>query len=81
MHIWQLQEAKAKFTQLMNEAKLEPQIISRHGVRETVMISIEKFEELLKPHNDVVSFFQKSPLYNAELDLKRDKSLSRDIEL
>ena len=45
MHIWQLQEAKAKFTQLMNEAKLEPQIISRHGVRETVMISIEKFED------------------------------------
>jgi prevent-host-death family protein len=81
MHIWQLQEAKAKFTQLMNEAKLEPQIISRHGVRETVMISIEKFEELLKPHNDVVSFFRKSPLYNAELDLTRDKSLSRDIEL
>lgn len=81
MHIWQLQEAKAKFTQLMNEAKLEPQIISRHGVRETVMISIEKFEELLKPHNDAVSFFQKSPLYNAELDSTRDKSLSRDIQL
>ncbi len=81
MHIWQLQEAKAKFTQLMNEAKLEPQIISRHGVRETVMISIEKFEELLKPHNDVVSFFRKSPLYKSELNLTRDKSLSRDIEL
>ena len=83
MHIWQLQEAeaKAKVTQLMNEAKLEPQIISRHGVREAVMISIEKFEELLKPHNDVVSFFRKSPLYNAELDLTRDKSLRRDIEL
>ena len=63
MHIWQLQEAKAKFTQLMNEAKLEPQIISRHGVRETVMISIEKFEELLKPHNDVVSFFQLPPYH------------------
>jgi prevent-host-death family protein len=81
MHIWQIQEAKAKFTQLIREARTEPQIISRHGVPETVTISIDKYEELTGQKGDIISFFQNSPLHGIKLDLARDHSLIREVEL
>lgn len=81
MHIWQLQEAKAKLTQLIKEANLEPQIISRHGINETVVISMDKYKELIGKKEDVVSFFKNSPLYGIDLDLNRNKSTIREIDL
>ena len=81
MHVWQLQEAKAKLSQLIKEAKLEPQIISKHGVNETVVISMEKYKELIGKTEDLVSFFRNSPLYGIDLDLKRDQSTIREIDL
>lgn len=81
MHVWQLQEAKAKLTQLVNEAKLEPQIISRRGVKETVVISFKKYQELVGKKEDIVSFFRKSPLNALDLDFKRDSLPSREVDL
>lgn len=80
MHTWQLQEAKAKLTQFVNDAKHSPQVISRHGVPEIVAISIEKYHALTRSDNDLVSFLKNSPLYNIDLDIKRDKTPMRDIE-
>ena len=81
MHIWQLQQAKAKLTQLMNEAKYEPQMISRHGKNETVVMSVEKYNELIGCNKNVVPFFKTSPLKGLDLDFDRDHSMCRDIEL
>lgn len=81
MHVWQLQEAKAKLTALVNESKQEPQIISRRGVYEVVVISMEKYKKLTGQDENIVSFLQNSPLYGLELDLKRDKSPMRDVDL
>ena len=81
MHVWQLQEAKAKLTQLINEAKVEPQIISRRGVPETVVLSIEKYKELCGTKKDIVSFFRDSPLCGIELNLKRDSSPMRPVKI
>lgn len=81
MSVWQLQQAKAKLTQLINQAKNEPQVISRHGVNETVVISIEKYEQLIGKKENLVSFLKKSPLANTELEFTRDTSGTRDIEL
>lgn len=81
MHIWQLQEAKAKLTQLINAARTEPQVISRHGVQEMVVLSIEKYEELIGSRSDIVSIFRSSPLAGLDLKLDRDQSAIRDIDL
>jgi hypothetical protein len=81
MKTWQFQEAKAKLTRLINEAKFEPQIISRHGVDETVVLNIEKYKELIGKDEDLVSFFRKSPLYNLELEFERDRSKMRKVDL
>jgi prevent-host-death family protein len=81
MHVWQLQEAKAKLTQLINEAKLEEQIISRHGINEAIVMSVERYAELCGTKEDLVSFFRQSPLYGIDLKLDRDESMIREVDL
>ncbi|KKB96700.1 Phd YefM [Candidatus Arcanobacter lacustris] len=80
MEIWQTQEAKAKLTELMNKAKIRPQIISRRGINEIVMMNIKDYEKLCNKKEDIVSFFKNSPLNNLEIEFERDKSPTRDIE-
>ena len=81
MTVWQIQEAKAQFTALIREAKQEPQIISRHGVSEIVVISLDKYEELIGRKDDLVSFLRKSPLNGVDLIIERDKSTERETDL
>ena len=81
-NVWQLQEAKNKFSNLVDKAHHDgPQIVTKHGKKSVVVIAIEDFQKLNKPKTNLVSFFKKSPLSGIKLDLSRDKSLSRDIEL
>ena len=83
MHIWQVQEAKAKLTQFINDAKDEPQIISRRGEPEIIAMSISRYNELVrdKSQNSLVDFMRNSPLYGLRIDSSRDKSKSRRINL
>lgn len=81
MHVWQLQEAKAKLTQVINESKSEPQIISRHGVHESVVISVEQYLELCGAKEDITTFFKQSPLYDLDITIERDQSSFRDTDL
>ncbi len=80
MHVWQLQEAKAKLTQLINESKFEPQVISRHGVQESVVISMEQYLVLCGAKEDIATFFKKSPLYGLDTLFERDQSSFRDTD-
>lgn len=76
--IWQLQEAKSKLSELVNKARDEgPQIITRHGDEVAVLLSYEDFNRLRKPETSLVEFLRSSPLAGEELDLERDRSLSR----
>lgn len=81
-NVWQLQEAKNKFSNLVDKARHDgPQVVTRHGKESVVVIAIEDYQKLHKPTSDLISFFKKSPLSGLNLDLTRDKSPSRDIEL
>ena len=77
-HIWQLQEAKSRLSELVNKAREEgPQIITRHGDEVAVLISYEDFNRMRISETNLVEFFRSSPLVGEELDLKRDRSHSR----
>ncbi len=79
---WQLQEAKNKFSNLVDKAQHQgPQIVTKYGREVVVVLSIEEYKKLTKPKKDLVKFFQNSPLANVELELTRGKELPRDIEL
>ena len=82
---WQLQVAKARFSELFRRARSEgPQHITRQGKECVVMISDEQYERLtVKSHQpkSIVQFFRKSPLIGVELDLERDQDPGYDLEL
>ncbi len=80
--IWQLQDAKNRFSNLVDKAHREgPQFVTKHGRRSVVVLAVEDYQKLIKPKSDLVSFLKQSPLSNVPIDLKRDKSPGRDIEL
>lgn len=79
MHTWQLQEAKNKLSQVVDEALLTgPQIITRHGAKTAVILSFDEYRQLVASEKKLSTFFQESPLAGLELDLERDKSVARD---
>jgi prevent-host-death family protein len=82
---WQLQTAKARFSELFRRARSEgPQLITRRDKEGVVMISDEQYQRLVgKAHQPqkLLQFFRESPLVGIELDLERDKDEARDIEL
>ena len=82
---WQLQTAKAKFSELFRLARTEgPQRITRQGKEGVVMISDEQYRRLTvksRQPKSIVQFFRESPLVGVNLDFERDKDPGRDIEL
>src|SRR5262249_43240010 len=82
---WQLQTAKAKFSEVFRLARTEgPQRITRQGKEGVVMISDELYERLTfksRQPKSIVEFFRQSPLVGIELDLERDQDAGRNVEL
>jgi antitoxin Phd len=81
-NVWQLQEAKNRFSSIVDKAQHEgPQIVTKHGKESVVVISVEDYQKMKKPKTSLVKFLKESPLAGIPLDLKRDKTLPRDLEL
>jgi len=84
MHAWQIQEAKARLSELVKRAETEgPQDITLHGRSVAVVLSRAAFERLAGQMSSVVDFMQASPLagLDGELVFERDASLTRDLSL
>ena len=80
--VWQLQDAKNKFSEVVNKALDEgPQIVTRHGKEVVVILSSNEFDALRKSQPSIVEFFRQSPLVGVQLDLERDRSLPRELDL
>ncbi len=79
---WQLQEAKNKFSRVVEEARHHgPQVVTVRGREAAVVLSIEEYNTLTRHEDSLLEFFQKSPLWGVDLDITRDQDLGRDIEL
>ena len=78
MRTWQLQEAKARLSEVIKQASKEgPQTITMRGEPTAVVISKDEYERLKQPRGSFVEFMRRSPLYGVDLDLKRDRTLTR----
>jgi prevent-host-death family protein len=73
--IWQIQDAKNQFSEVLARAAKQAQVITKHGKKTAVVISYAEYEKLRKSQGKLSEFFSASPL--AGIDLKRDKSLPR----
>ena len=77
--IWQLQEAKNKFSEVVEEAlKHGPQVITKRGVETAIVLSYSEYRKLQLAQQPLSLFFRQSPLVDADLDLTRDTSPNRD---
>ena len=66
---WQLQEAKAMFSEVIKCAVSKPQIITVHGKKTAVILSYDKYKKLANPQPALFEFLQTSPLHGIELEL------------
>ena len=82
MGMWQLQEAKARLSEVIKKAAKEgPQKITVHGEPTAVVISRGEYERLKHPKGSFIKFMRSSPLYGLELRLRREQTLTRDAEV
>lgn len=80
---WQLQEAKARFSELFSEVcSGTPQYVSRRGKEKIVCISIDEYDRLRGKKKGFAEHLAAAPkLDDAGLTIERSKDSSRDIEL
>lgn len=82
---WQLQAAKARFSELFRRARTEgPQVVTRQGKEQVVVLPVEQFAQLTKrvrQPKSLVKFFAESPLAQLKVDLSRDVDSGREIKL
>jgi antitoxin Phd len=82
---WQLQTAKAQFSEVFRRARSEgPQYVTRQGKEAVVIVPAEEFERLTartQQPRSLVKFFAESPLADAGLNLDRKPDYGRKVEL
>lgn len=81
MQTWQMQTAKARFSDLVQRANHDgPQEITVHGRSMAVVVSRELFDKLSGAGDSLVEFMQASPLQGLdELVFERDPSPGREV--
>ena len=81
---WPLQDAKARFSELVRRARSEgPQRVSVHGRDEVVMISAAEFSRLKgeRMGSELISALRASPYRDVEIAPKRAPMPVRDVDL
>ena len=82
MSTWQVQEAKARFSELMRGAdEAGPQTITVRGRRSAVLLSAKDYDRLSGRKPSLAAFMRASPLAGIQLNVDRDRSLPRDFDL
>ena len=80
MQTWQLQDAKSKFSQLVDLAmKGEPQVVTKRGVEAVAIISVDALNKLKKNKNSLglISVLKNGPKH--DIELTRSDEPTRDI--
>jgi prevent-host-death family protein len=81
MTIWQVQEAKTRLSEVIEEAcKDGPQIITKHGTERAVVLSIADYRALTACKPNLKEYLLRGPKID-DFDLERDRSIGRQVEL
>lgn len=82
---WQLQEAKNRFSEVVERAiKDGPQTVTKHGKDAVVIVSAEQFqrrtETAKKQRQSLAEFLLQSPLSGARLRIRRSRDAGRLVK-
>jgi prevent-host-death family protein len=79
---WSVAEAKAKFSELVDTARVSgPQTITKNGRTAVIVVSAEEWERKAHRPGNLAEFFAESPLRGSGLDLTRTKDGPREVDL
>jgi prevent-host-death family protein len=79
---WTVAEAKAKFSQLVDTARVDgPQTVTKNGRRAVVVVSAEEWDRKAHRPGNLAEFFAESPLRNSGLEVERTKDGPRETDL
>ena len=71
---WQLQDAKSKFSQVVNRAMKEgPQIVTKHGQEVVVVLSVKEYRKLVEQKPTLLELLTNSPFAGSRLEITRDE--------
>ena len=78
---WQVQEAKMRLSQVIDEAQTKgPQMITRHGVDRAVVLSIDDFRSLTASKPDLRAYLLGGPKVD-EFEIEPERDTGREIAL
>lgn len=81
MKTWQVQEAKARFSEVVERTYTEgPQAVARHGKTRAVIISIKEYEDLVAHKPSFKAHLLGGPKVPS-FSIKRSQDKGRDILL
>lgn len=75
---WTLANAKARLSEVIDRAQTGPQIITRHGKPNAVIVSAEEWARKTARKGTLAEFLLASPLRGAGLELERVQDEPRD---
>ena len=81
---WRLQDAKARFSEVVRQAQQRgPQRVTLHGRDAVVVVRSEEFDRLRRPISgrDIVAALARSPLASVNFERMTVKSPVRDVSL
>lgn len=70
-----------KHTDKYRASSGKPQEITLRGKPAVVVLSAQQYEKLKQPKQTFVNFLRQSPLIGIDINIERDKTSMRDIEL
>ncbi|MBR0963619.1 type II toxin-antitoxin system Phd/YefM family antitoxin [Bradyrhizobium diazoefficiens] len=75
---WTLANAKARLSEVIERAQTGPQVITRHGKPNAVIVSADEWARKTTRKGTLAEFLLASPLRGADLDLERVHDTPRD---
>ncbi len=79
---WKLQDAKAQFSKLVEDAlKTGPQYVTRRGKKAVVILSTREYEDLVSEKTSFRDFLLNCPKMDPDFEIERQRDFSRSIEL
>ncbi|MDJ0765759.1 MAG: type II toxin-antitoxin system Phd/YefM family antitoxin [Myxococcota bacterium] len=80
METWQLQDAKNRFSELVERARAKgPLLVTRRGKPAVIVLSAEEYQRMVDKEDSSLDILLAAPRVGDELEIERDPSLPRSV--
>jgi len=78
---WKLQDAKAKFSQVVENAlKMGPQYVTRRGLEAVVILSVKEYQKITTKKPTLKELLLNCPKMDNGFEFERQKDYPRGVE-